>query len=238
MAVDWDVVIDDYPPNLSLVSLPANTEDTAVSLRWSADDSASGVAYFALEVNRDNSGWTPVDLHLAGTIRQYWYVGEFGHHYDFRIKGVDFANNESSFSSTDTSINACHPDSLESDGTLAGARVLPLEQSQSHNFCGTADQDWVKFTPQAGETYLLWAVPGLNSPAMPVLGLYNSSGNKFLEAAAGGSGKWAVLKWTAPDNMTYYLNVHSQNPAVAGTLTTYDLWVGQARYMFLPQIVR
>jgi hypothetical protein len=238
VAVDWDVVIDNYPPNVSVVSIPAIMEDTAVSLRWTADDTASGIAYFTLEVNRDNSGWIPVDPHLAGTTRQYWYIGEFGHHYDFRIKGVDFANNESGFSGTDTSISACHPDLLEADGTLTLARVLPLEQSQSHNFCSTADQDWVKFTPLAGKTYLLWAVPDINSPAAPVLGLYNNSGIKLMEAAAGGFGKWVVLKWTAPDNSTYYLNAQSQNPAVAGTLITYRLWAGEGRFMFFPQIAR
>ncbi len=240
VAVDYDVIIDNTPPVVNLAALNSPSEDTPVRLQWTASDAASGIAFFDLEVNRDNSGWQAINAHLPGTARQYWYIGEFGHHYDFRIQAVDFANNASDYSSTGTTINACHPDQFEVDNTQAAAVFLPLEtMSGLHNLCGVGDQDWMKFTPVAGQAYLLWALPEPGSTANPIFGLYRSGETTaFLSGSAADYGQWVVIKWTAPNNDTYYLNVHSLNPAAAGTLAAYQLWVGPGYNVYIPHIGR
>jgi hypothetical protein len=154
---------------------------------------------------------------------------------------VDFANNESAFAQTGTTLTTCQPDTFETptdDDSLANAKDLPLEVSQPHNFCGVADQDWVKFTPQAGQKYLLWAVPDPGNPAAPVLGLYKADGTRLMEASSAGYGQWAMLKWVAPDNDTYYLRANSLNPAIAGTHITYRLWAGEGRYLYFAYIAK
>jgi hypothetical protein len=239
VAVDFDVVIDDTPPVVSFTgNLP--TEDTAMLLQWEASDATSGIAYFTLEMNRDNSGWQPLDDQMASSTRQSWFVGAFGHHYDFRLQAVDFAGNESSAALLSTTLTTCQPDTFEAsgDGTLPNAKVLPLGVSQAHNFCGTSDQDWVKFIPVAGQTYLLWAVTDANTASAPVLSLYRADGVLLLQDSAAGYGQWAVIRWVAPNNNTYYVQARSLDPAVAGTHVIYRLWAGQGEFSYLVMIAK
>ncbi len=44
--------------------------------------------------------------------------------------------------------------------------------NELHNFCGTNDEDWVKFEAKAGWTYHIKADPPTNFPTEPHLELY------------------------------------------------------------------
>ena len=61
-------------------------------------------------------------------------------------------------------------DSYEPDNSMALAHTIT--GAELHNFCGANDEDWVKFTAAAGQTYHIKADAPTNFPTEPHLELY------------------------------------------------------------------
>jgi hypothetical protein len=131
---------------------------------------------------QDDGAWE--DWH-QGVGSQYvgaWFIGEMGHRYGFRMRGVDRAGNVEAYpgsAEAETYINYCSGDAYESDNGPAQARQIAVGQSQAHNFCGVDDQDWVKFWAWAGKRYVV-QTGNLGWTGDTVLTLYDADGTTVL----------------------------------------------------------
>lgn len=117
-------------------------------------------------------------------------------------------------------------DLFENDGTAANAKTITINAAaQQHNFQKAGDQDWVKFTAQAGKKYTLQTL-NLGANADTSVYLYGTDTTTLLGSNDDADGTLASkLEWTAAANGAYYLLVKHWNPNVGGCGTTYDVKV-------------
>lgn len=241
VTVNWNVNIDITPPSAAFQTPPPVSASTAFLLSWSGSDALSGLDHFEIQVNRDGAGWQDWQTSLPANTLQAWFTGEFGHQYAFRLRAVDRAGNFSVYASAALSVEAtCQKDAFDAgsgDNTRLTVRDIPLKQFETHNFCGVGDEDWVHFNAAAGDHLLLFALPDPGSPAWPALELYSgSSQTPLLHASAATLGSALSVAWVAPQSGEYFLNLHAQDPAIAGSGASYRLWVGQGLTIYLPVI--
>ena len=238
-AAAWNVsVIDDStPPSLTMGSLPASVTSTAIQLQWTASDAQSGIDHFDVQVKIDSGAWGDYQTNVPGDARSLWYVGQQGHAYAFRMQVADRAGNlrpypASPEAATSIPADVCLTlDAYEPDQVTAAA-IQTNWTPQLHNFCspiqgsgGLADQDWVTFTPEPGQRYLIQAAP--QNPAAGVnLTLYASDKTTILaQASTDVFGRSTWTTWTAGSSDPVYLKMEHFNPAVAGSSVLYKVSV-------------
>jgi hypothetical protein len=137
--------------------------------------------------------------------------------------GVLREPNKSNNISSATDVCFASADSFESDGTSAAASTISSGQIQTHNFNVSGDQDWVKFTSQAGNTYTL-TTSNLGASADTYLYLYDTNGATVLASNDDNGGTLASqITWQAPTDGVFYLLVEDWNPSIGGCRTSYDL---------------
>jgi hypothetical protein len=152
------------------------------------------------------------------------------------VSETDNANNISA----GTEVCVAGADTYEQDDTPATAQSIAIGQTQHHNHHVPGDQDWVRFTAQAGVTYAI-RTSGLDLAADTYLYLYGPDGTTLLAANDDYGGTLASqIEWTALAAGTYYLLVRHWNPNVGGCGTGYDLEVGRAlaNKVYLPSVMR
>jgi hypothetical protein len=169
-------------------------------------------------------------------------VGAFGHQYGFQLSGTDRAGFSSPINETGTTVaDTCLKDAYEDgagDNNQANAIPILVGTSQTHNFCGIGDNDWVSFVAAAGKTYIIIARPTYGSAAAPVLNLYSNDGvhiNGVQQVNPTGLSQSGLIVWTTPTSGTYTLNAQSVDPTVAGTGVSYTLTVAENN-IFLPRV--
>ncbi len=241
--VAWNLNVDRTLPTSAMQALPATVYSGAFLLQWGGSDDQSGLAGFDIQYQDNGGAWQTWDTHPNGDARQAWFIGAAGHTYRFRMRAVDRAGNAEAFpSSAETSTTiagACSNDAFEEDGSQANASSLALGASQAHVFC-SGDVDWVKFTPQAGHEYLVWAVPTGSGAAAPQMVLYRSDGVTEVAHVTPGpvAGAAVLMKWVAPDSGPYYLKLSPVDGRVVGSAVTYVVRVGDGHYLTLPLVGR
>jgi hypothetical protein len=232
----WNVsVVDDVTsPALTVQALPDSATSTAIHLQWTASDGESGLDHFEVRVKADSSAdWTDVDTDLSSASRSLWYVGQQSHSYTFKITAVDQAGNTTSDqASTSIASNVCKTyDSYETDTTNA-ASIQTDGASQVHTFCnpvagsdGLGDQDWIQFTPIAGQRYRIQVVPQ-DGAASANLTLFAQDRTTVLaQTTANGFGKLTSITWTATSADPLFVKMEDFNPAVAGSSVSYQVYV-------------
>jgi hypothetical protein len=118
-------------------------------------------------------------------------------------------------------------DAYESNDTPPTARTIALGQSQLHNFTSHGDEDWLKFTAEAGVTYTL-STSSLGLSADTYLYLYGTNGSTLLAANDDyGGGLASQITWAAPTDGVYYLLVKQWNPSSSGCGTSYTVTVSE-----------
>jgi hypothetical protein len=245
-AVIWNLQFDVTPPTTSLMAISAPTASTFIPLHWSASDSGTGLNHYELQV-RDNGGaWTASGGPYPAQQTSTYFVGSGGHTYDFRLRGVDNAGNAEAFpdapdASTQVSA-ACTPDAFDAaqpgDGSAVNATLLPLNSPQTHNFCAAGDEDWARITLQAGVSYQLKVI-SLAGGAAAAVSVTDPSGQQVLaEVKAGSGGQSSILKFIPPSSGEYRIRVRPFDSRLWGSDTTYTLFVGEARWYYMPMTVR
>ena len=110
---------------------------------------------------------------------------------------------------------------------LFATHILPGE-SQIHNFDQAGDQDWLQFTAEAGEKYIL-KTSAVGTAADTYLYLYDSDGTTLISSNDDFENTLASqIEWTAPNSATYYALIKSWNPNVGGCGTTYSIELSTA----------
>jgi hypothetical protein len=250
----WEIVLDRTPPTTNLFKLDSEQESTAIHLQWTGDDNLSGIEYYELQSQIINGDWSDIASNPPGSVNKFWYVGQPGTEYKFRLRGVDFAGNQEDYpGSTDThtlipSISSLcsSPDDYDVDGddnSPANAEAVDLEKSSIiHNFCnpltvdGLNDEDWVKFIVEDGQSYIMESTP-LAPMTGTIQELYAADGTTLIAASQSSEfGEKSYLIWTSDRNDQVYLRVRHLNGKVAGNIVSYKLRINRFLQNFLPVI--
>ncbi|HIC88401.1 MAG TPA: hypothetical protein EYP04_03235 [Anaerolineae bacterium] len=116
-----------------------------------------------------------------------------------------------------TASTDCPGDAYEPDDECTTARDIPTDGSrQTHRFCRSYDQDWLKFDAVAGGTYTIVA-DHVGANADPIVELRRTCD----EQASFGHGQ--RIHWTADEGGTYYLRIRNHAPEIYGPTTNYDI---------------
>ena len=153
------------------------------------------------------------------------------------VGGVNESNEANNIYSAGVPVCMATPDAYESDNTFSTASLIVMGQSQIHNFGGPGDQDWVKFTAEAGKIYFL-TTSALDSSSDTYLYLYDTDGVTLLASNDDYGGTLASqIIWTAPATGTYYILIRHWNPNMGGCGTRYTLTL-MGNPIFLPIIIQ
>lgn len=109
------------------------------------------------------------------------------------------------------------PDGWEPDDTVVQASLLVSDGSlQQHRFHHSQDEDWARFSAQAGVSYLV-ETSLLGYAADTYLTLLGPDGQTELAENDDCQGQpRSCIRWTADSSHTTYVRVHSAAPMVAG----------------------
>jgi len=114
-------------------------------------------------------------------------------------------------------------DEYEPDDTQDQATRIEPGESQRHNRHVSADEDWVVFRAEAGQTYVI-ETSRLGALADTVIYLYDAQGIELAVDDDGGEEERASrLEWTAPNGGRFFVKVENWLPTLAGPGTGYDL---------------
>jgi len=202
-AARFGLHVDASAPVSQMQSLSASTPSTAVQLAWSGSDVGVGLDHFELQYALNGGAWQTASSALAADARSYWFVGQAGGNYAFRMRAVDKAGNTEAWpgaaEAATTLAASCSGDGFENgDDTSAGAvSVAQGAAAQNRSLCGLNDPDWIKFTATAGQD-LTVMVNSLSGGAAVKLSLYapGNSTTPIATAQSGGLGQGALLRWT------------------------------------------
>ena len=243
-AVIFDLQLDNIPPASALQALPATTNSTAIHLTWTGSDTGSGVARYDLEYRDGAGSWTPVSGVYTGGTNQAYFLGMAGHTYGFRLRAVDRANNGEAFPDVPeagTTVAAtCSADSYDTAGdNFAGsAPQLAFKATQQHNICPLGDKDWLRFTAQAGKSYM-FMVNSLSGGAAASVAVTDSVGTQVLASkTASGLGQTALLLFTPPADGEYRVVVFAADGALWGTDARYSITFSLPTFQYIPMIGR
>ncbi|MEW6718514.1 MAG: pre-peptidase C-terminal domain-containing protein, partial [Chloroflexota bacterium] len=231
----WNLTVDGLPPATMLLPLAPTQASTAFQLEWTGSDDLSGLVSYDLQYRQDGGTWVDHQVGIASTESKTWFVGDLGHLYDFRMRGVDKVNNTEAYpaeAETLTFVLTCTPDTWEDDDNPQSAHELVLGGDvQTHSFCGVNDVDWLRFTAQVGDHYQITAIPQQSATAAK-LELYAADGQTVLASAS--SSEWgqpAILSWTSDRNASVYLAVRHTDGRVAGNAIQYQIQLTQSSYV-------
>jgi hypothetical protein len=242
LQVQWNVPIDDTPPVTGLVSLPAITDSTGIQLSWNASDARSRLKRFEIQYQMDGGDWKDWESNIPSDRRSIWYIGLPGHTYGFRMRGVDTAGNPGTYSSTaettTQTTGTCKVDPFEQgsgDDKAALAVPLKLDAFEAHNYCGVEDADWYAFQAQAGQEFLIWALPDAGSIAGSTLDLYQSDENGWLmQVSSPEISSPLSVRWVAPQAGLYLIRLTPMTDGVSGNNTGYRIRVGTGWWSLFP----
>jgi hypothetical protein len=252
----WKIGLDRTPPNTTLKALSATQQSTAVLIEWIGSDGFSGIDHFELQSQIGTSSWNDHSPAPAGTASQTWFIAASNNNYGFRLRGVDRAGNREDFPSTAetrTSIpniaTLCSsPDAWDNntnDNSSSASSPLSLgSPTQRHNFCNPRtldrlnDEDWVNFTVQKGQTYMISSLP-VGVMTATELTLFASDGRtEIVSIEPSAFGQLTQLIWTADRNGKVFLRNRHVDGRVAGNVVAYDLTARIVKPLFFPMIER
>ena len=134
------------------------------------------------------------------------------------IRVMHHASNYGPDTHYDLSVQSnCSGDNYEPDNTCQiGREITPNGPTQDHLFCAPADDDWLRFDAQAGQTYQV-SLEAMGAAAQPRLSLYQAcGGTPLLETGVGQS-----LSWAAQASGTVYVRVRDDTPSTVGPTANY-----------------
>jgi hypothetical protein len=253
-AGSWDLTLDRTAPITALNSLEPIQQSTAFQLQWTGSDNLSGIEYHELQSRIGIGSWSEIQPNPSGSDNNLWFIGLPGNQYSFRIRGVDYAGNQESFSQDaeastnipDAATICSTPDAWDNsdnDNTPINASVVVVnEQARIHNFCNPlatnrlGDEDWINFIVETGLDYSIESIP-LSDETGAILELYAADGTTLITSTQSMMiGDKARLIWTSDRTDQVYLRVRHLNGNIAGNIVSYELKVNYFFPIFFPLI--
>jgi murein DD-endopeptidase MepM/ murein hydrolase activator NlpD len=246
----WNLSVDRTPPQTALIPFTPTQTSTAFLLKWTGSDNLAGIDFYDLQWTIDGGVWQNYPMTITAHTQSTWLIGAPGHSYAFRIRGIDRAGNAEAWpanAETNTTIpaNVCtNPDVWEVDNTAISASGIIINQVQVHNFCnpetsdGLYDTDWVTFTVQAGQRYLIQASPTSENTAAAISVCTGNGITLSLCAEMTQTiwGKSAFIDWIGTTNEVLYIRIHHTDGRVAGSSVSYQVYITKNYPVFMPVI--
>ena len=116
------------------------------------------------------------------------------------------------------------PDTFEDDDACERARSAGLRQQQLHTFHDETEQDWLRFSAAANQTYIV-EITELGTNANPMLALYADCLGTELATAYNPFGSVLRLQWNSTKNGDYFIRLQPSDPALAGAETRYSVYI-------------
>ncbi|MBN2046242.1 MAG: peptidoglycan DD-metalloendopeptidase family protein [Anaerolineaceae bacterium] len=224
-------------PESELLPLAALQESTIFQLTWKVNQAAENIASFDLQYRlKGEESWLDDHPAIPSDKRAEWFTGNPGNTYEFRLRAAAVDGSVEAWTvmpEASTTISAsCGMDAYEANSannTPAGAGRIEISQPQTHNFCGLADIDWVKFDAVEGNQYKIILTPvdgGLQLSAEIV----DTNGlTRLLSANTNAEDDGISIDWEAPASRAYFIRVSGEDPRLAGSLTRYEIELRQVR---------
>ncbi|PKO12680.1 MAG: hypothetical protein CVU39_22920 [Chloroflexi bacterium HGW-Chloroflexi-10] len=237
--------VDTQVPTSQMNPLPSTNQSTLVNLTWSASDPENALDHYDIQFKTGSeSTWQHLQT-VAANRTNYPFLGEFGKAYSFRMRAVDQSGNAEAFpannaaEATTTIAPTCTPGQYEPlNNTSSNATVVPVETSQQHKFCSTADIDWVQLNVEAGKKYLIFVTSRGGGAAMKVKLYQSASLNMIKSYTPSDFGQSVMLTYEATQNETLFLEITPLDNRLAGDGVLYNIWYGKGYDTFMPVIYR
>lgn len=130
-------------------------------------------------------------------------------------------------------------DSFEDDDFCVRARALVTDGTkQTHTFHDSGDADWLRFTAQAGKTYVI-KVNNLSAQSDAVINLFDACNDTLSGQGQNSFGTEVVLEWDATKNGDYFFQLQQFDPAHFGDSVNYEVSItADATPPVAPQSIR
>ncbi len=116
-------------------------------------------------------------------------------------------------------------DPYEDDDICGRAQTLPSDGTkQTHTFHDNGDADWVRFTAQAGKSYII-KVTNLSEASDATISLYDACDDTLSGQGQNSFGVEVTLEWDATKNGDYFVKLQQFDPTDFGDSVNYELSV-------------
>ena len=116
-------------------------------------------------------------------------------------------------------------DTFEDDDVCVRARAIATDSTkQNHTFHDSGDSDWLRFTAQAGKTYIV-KVNNLSAQSDAVINFFDACNETLAGQGQNSFGTEVVLEWDATKNGDYFFQLQQFDPAQFGDGVTYEVSV-------------
>lgn len=236
----------DYACPATSQLLPAETfNSTAVLLNWEVTNVGLGFGTFNLQWRTEPGTWSSTNMFTFPiSQRSFWFTGQQGGVYAFRLQVLDDAGRAESWpagdlAETTASLPAtCDADHYEEDDDFGHSNSLVLEYPEQHNLCGPDDADWFQINLHSGKYYLIRSAT-LNGGAAERMTLYANDGSSIrMTGMSPGVGQDAIMLYNSDTTGSYYIKVVPLLPNLVGTDAQYEMKVSEVDVTFLPVIHR
>ena len=185
------------------------------SLEWHTSSSGGGERSSANFIVQDSLGQS-----AAGASTSANFVVNAG--FVAGIDGVTVANTTPTATPKPPEAGG---DSFEDDDVCTRAQSRPTDGTkQTHTFHDSGDADWIRFTAQAGKTYII-KVTNLSDQADAVINLFDACNDTLGGQGQNSFGPEVVLEWDATKNGDYFVQFQQFDPTNFGDNVDYELSV-------------
>jgi hypothetical protein len=235
----WDLTMDFTHPDTTADPLSSSSESTAIHLNWSHTDNLAGIRSSHIRFRVNSEAW--INQGFDQDTRDWWFIGEAGNNYTFRIRAIDDAGNIEPYlegAQLSTTIPAmstlcASPDTWDISASVndnSPVSAIPLPTSwQTHNFCNPEttdrlfDTDWFTFAAESDQIYNIKADPTHESTAV-VIRLFDSDGTTMLaERSPSTLGEPTTLIWDSTQERTVYIELSHLDGRIAGDAVAYQV---------------
>lgn len=113
-------------------------------------------------------------------------------------------------------------DLFEDDDICGRARSIPTDGTKrTHTFHDNGDTDWLRFTAQAGKTYVI-KVNNLSDQSDATINLYDACNDTLSGQGQNSFGPEVVLEWDATKNGDYFVELRQFDPTNFGDSVNYE----------------
>ncbi len=235
----------DYACPATSQLLPAGTyNSTAVLLNWNVTNVGIGFGSFELQWRTDPGTWSTANMFtLPINQRSFWFTGQQGGSYAFRLRVLDSDGRAEAWPAADAAETSailpatCTADLFEQDDSSAQAKLLALGETAQRNLCGQNDPDWFRVAIENESDYRVIAA-SLNGGAAVKITVYSQNGTTVLASGvAAGVGKDAIVIFQAAAG-SYYIKVEPLQTNLVGTDAIYAVTASEVALSFLPLVAR
>ncbi|NMC35118.1 MAG: peptidoglycan DD-metalloendopeptidase family protein [Veillonellaceae bacterium] len=228
---EFDVVAKASPPAAHLDDLPVMVNSSAVNLTWKVLSGADRLDHFNIQYRIVGEDWQELPDEPAGYVRSFLFWGTPGATMQFRLQAVDNQGNAEEFNTipeAETSFNVqCSKDEYEigdsGDNSLAGAGQIKAGDTQTHNWCGAGDVDWLTIAAAQGDQFV-FTTKAVSFASAAKMTLYEPDGATLIGAAVPVNvNAEGTLNWTSPVDGVYVLKLEPVDNRIVGQDTRYTI---------------